>query len=182
MRVPRRLWARRAWWKRCARARRNSASASVRGGCCAPASRVPVFESERRHLSCPWTSCCCSWASLLDCARNNPQQLGKLLSYLPTPGRRFPYYIGVVGKLTSLRVMTPKTPVAGASAGSLIAACHHAGLTEKQVTPWSSSRTCSNDTVTSLGPLVEPVQSHALVLTYDHPHQSSGSHTPVKCC
>lgn len=30
--------------------------------------------------------------------------------------------------------MTPKTPVAGASAGSLIAACHHAGLTEKQVT------------------------------------------------
>ena len=72
-------------------------------------------------------------ASLLACAAKGSQQLGKQLSDLLFP-RRFPYYIGVVGKLTSLRIMTPKTPVAGASAGSLIAACHHAGLTEKQVT------------------------------------------------
>ncbi len=72
--------------------------------------------------------------------------------------RRFPYYIGVVGKLTSLRIMTPETPVAGASAGSLIAACHHAGLTEKQVTEacWVLCDDCRrNGTRGRLGKVLE---------------------------
>ena len=76
-----------------------------------------------------------SSASLLACAQKwfiAAGQAGERPAHAWT--RRFPYYIGVVGKLTSLRIMTPKTLVAGASAGSLIAACHHAGLTEKQVT------------------------------------------------
>jgi len=64
----------------------------------------------------------------------------------------------VVGKLTSLRIMTPETPVAGASAGSLIAACHHAGLTEKQVTEacWVLCDDCRrNGTRGRLGKVLE---------------------------
>ena len=92
--------------------------------------------------------------------------------------RRFPYYIGVVGKLTSLRVMTPETPVAGASAGSLIAACHHAGLTEKQVTEacWVLCDDCRrNGTRGRLGRVLERRASHGLGL-------SPGMQSCCICC
>lgn len=51
----------------------------------------------------------------------------------PPPPRRvggllFPYEIGVVAQLQELGVMTPSTQVAGASAGSLIAAVFKSGL------------------------------------------------------
>lgn len=41
----------------------------------------------------------------------------------------FPYYIGIVSSLHDLGIIQKsKTPLAGASAGSLIAACYHAGV------------------------------------------------------
>ncbi|CAL5219418.1 g1247 [Coccomyxa viridis] len=49
-------------------------------------------------------------------------------------GLLFPYYIGVVEQLEDLGVLSERTPLAGSSAGSLIAACYHSGLTAKTVT------------------------------------------------
>ena len=114
--------------------------------------------------------------------RNILQQPGKHFTYLPTPGCRFPYYIGVVGKLTSLRIMTPKTPVAGASAGSLIAACHHAGLTEKQVTRCSSSQPCNDVTAVHFAPGVKPSSSRVLGSRLNSLQRQSDPHTLWLLC
>mmetsp|Transcript_4515 Transcript_4515/g.7640 ORF Transcript_4515/g.7640 Transcript_4515/m.7640 type:complete len:271 (+) Transcript_4515:3-815(+) len=46
-------------------------------------------------------------------------------------GLLFPYYIGVASGLQGAGVLTPDTPLAGASAGCLIAACVSAGLSEE---------------------------------------------------
>jgi hypothetical protein len=43
-------------------------------------------------------------------------------------GLLFPYYVGVVKALHDLGILGPNVPVAGASAGSLIAACYKSGL------------------------------------------------------
>jgi len=43
-------------------------------------------------------------------------------------GLLFPYYLGVVSELRAMGILTDDTPVAGASAGSLIAACSKSGL------------------------------------------------------
>lgn len=44
-------------------------------------------------------------------------------------GLLFPYYIGIASALQDLGALTPgSTPLAGASAGSLIAACVHSGM------------------------------------------------------
>ncbi|KAK9841996.1 hypothetical protein WJX81_003246 [Elliptochloris bilobata] len=93
--------------------------------------------------------------SVVEALRDSSSRLGFGFS---AGGLLFPYYIGVVGKLTSLRIMTPDTPVAGASAGSLIAACHHAGLTEQQVTEacWVLCDNCRrNGTRGRLGRVLE---------------------------
>lgn len=44
-------------------------------------------------------------------------------------GLLLPYYIGVVQGLHELNIITPRTQIAGASAGSLIAAGYNAGMT-----------------------------------------------------
>lgn len=49
-------------------------------------------------------------------------------------GLLFSYYIGVVYGLHDLGIVTRETKLAGASAGSLIAACYHSGLPEDLVT------------------------------------------------
>jgi hypothetical protein len=44
-------------------------------------------------------------------------------------GLLFPYYIGIISGLDDLSITSPgKTNIAGASAGSLIAGCYHAGI------------------------------------------------------
>jgi hypothetical protein len=48
-------------------------------------------------------------------------------------GLLFPYYVGVVHQLRCLGVLTDATPVAGASAGSLIATCSKMGLSHSQL-------------------------------------------------
>ncbi|CAL8460544.1 g73 [Coccomyxa elongata] len=58
---------------------------------------------------------------------------GKLGFGFSAGGLLFPYYLGIVNTLNELNVITDATPLAGASAGSLIAACHHSGLPAQQV-------------------------------------------------
>lgn len=49
-------------------------------------------------------------------------------------GLLFPYFVGVVSSLASAGIVTPSvTPLAGASAGSLIAGCFHAGLSKDKI-------------------------------------------------
>lgn len=43
-------------------------------------------------------------------------------------GLLFPYYIGVADALTSAGIVTPKTQIAGSSAGSIVAACNASGI------------------------------------------------------
>lgn len=49
-------------------------------------------------------------------------------------GLLFPYYIGVVAALQEMRILTPDTKLAGASAGSLIVMCFRSGLSLQLVT------------------------------------------------
>jgi predicted acylesterase/phospholipase RssA len=49
-------------------------------------------------------------------------------------GLLFSYYIGVIFGLHDLGIVTRDTKLAGASAGSLIAACYHSGLPEDLIT------------------------------------------------
>ncbi|KAK9909103.1 hypothetical protein WJX75_007198 [Coccomyxa subellipsoidea] len=58
---------------------------------------------------------------------------GKLGFGFSAGGLLFPYYLGIVQTLSELNVITDATPLAGASAGSLIAACHHSGLPREQI-------------------------------------------------
>lgn len=48
-------------------------------------------------------------------------------------GWLFCYYVGVIRGLLDSKVITPNTPMAGASAGSLIAAVFHSGLPLEEV-------------------------------------------------
>ncbi|GFR44047.1 hypothetical protein Agub_g5207 [Astrephomene gubernaculifera] len=48
-------------------------------------------------------------------------------------GLLFPYFLGVALQLQALGVLRPETPVAGASAGSIIAVCCKSGLSEEQL-------------------------------------------------
>lgn len=63
-----------------------------------------------------------------DSARANPGPPSP-----PAGGLLFPYYIGAAFALQDLGLITPSTPLAGASAGSLIAACVAAGLPRDEV-------------------------------------------------
>lgn len=46
-------------------------------------------------------------------------------------GLLYPYFLGIAYELQALGILLPDTPVAGASAGSLIAACCKSGLSEE---------------------------------------------------
>ncbi len=49
-------------------------------------------------------------------------------------GLLFPFYVGLVHGLRQAGALSETTPVAGASAGSLIAACAKLGLTHDELT------------------------------------------------
>lgn len=48
-------------------------------------------------------------------------------------GLLFPYLLGVVSELEDLGIVQPDTKLAGASAGSLVVACHRSGLSNEQL-------------------------------------------------
>ncbi|PNW75545.1 hypothetical protein CHLRE_12g530950v5 [Chlamydomonas reinhardtii] len=48
-------------------------------------------------------------------------------------GLLFPYFLGISEQLQSMNVLLPETPVAGASAGSIIAVCAKSGLSEEEL-------------------------------------------------
>ncbi|KAG2496663.1 hypothetical protein HYH03_005483 [Edaphochlamys debaryana] len=48
-------------------------------------------------------------------------------------GLLFPYFLGVVSQLQAMGVLRHEVPVAGASAGSIIAVCAKSGLSEEQL-------------------------------------------------
>ncbi|GIL84316.1 hypothetical protein Vretifemale_13016 [Volvox reticuliferus] len=48
-------------------------------------------------------------------------------------GLLFPYFLGVAVQLQAMNVLRPETPVAGASAGSIVAVCTKSGLSEQQL-------------------------------------------------
>lgn len=58
---------------------------------------------------------------------------GKLSFGFSAGGMLFPYYIGALYMLQELGIVTERTKLGGASAGSLIATCFHAGLGRDQV-------------------------------------------------
>lgn len=60
-------------------------------------------------------------------------QQGNLSFGFSAGGLLFPYLIGVLYELHALGVITYGTKLGGASAGSIIAACYHAGLSRDQV-------------------------------------------------
>ena len=60
-------------------------------------------------------------------------QEGNLSFGFSAGGLLFPYLLGVLYELHALGVITSGTKLGGASAGSIIAACYHAGLSREQV-------------------------------------------------
>lgn len=73
----------------------------------------------------------------------------------------FPYYIGIISSLSDLGIIQQsKTPLAGASAGSLIAACFHAGLPAAELMDATLELAASlrkTGTFRNLGPSLETV-------------------------
>lgn len=73
----------------------------------------------------------------------------------------FPYYIGIISSLSDLGIIKQsKTPLAGASAGSLIGACFHAGLPAAQLMEATLELAASlrtTGTYRNLGPCLETV-------------------------
>mmetsp|Transcript_6088 Transcript_6088/g.17432 ORF Transcript_6088/g.17432 Transcript_6088/m.17432 type:complete len:512 (+) Transcript_6088:157-1692(+) len=59
---------------------------------------------------------------------------GELSFGFSAGGLLFSYYIGVVFALHDLGIITRETKIGGASAGSLIAACYHSGLSQELIT------------------------------------------------
>lgn len=49
-------------------------------------------------------------------------------------GLLFPYMLGVCSQLQELGILTEATPVAGASAGSIVAVCSKSGLSTQLLT------------------------------------------------
>ncbi|GBF89775.1 patatin-like phospholipase domain-containing protein [Raphidocelis subcapitata] len=75
-------------------------------------------------------------------------------------GLLFPYYIGVVQELTELGIIREGTPMAGASAGSLIVACARSGLPMSTILAacYDLADDCrANGTRFRLGPVLERV-------------------------
>ncbi|MEW5306537.1 MAG: hypothetical protein WDW36_008994 [Sanguina aurantia] len=80
-------------------------------------------------------------------------------------GLLFSYYIGIAAGLRDAGVLLPETPVAGASAGSLIAACCKSGLpTDTIVAAFDDlALDCrTHGTRLRLGPVLERVLTYAL--------------------
>eukprot|EP00892_Ulva_mutabilis_P006036 jgi/Ulvmu1/3804/UM018_0014.1 len=76
-------------------------------------------------------------------------------------GLMFPYYIGIISSLSDLGIIQQsKTPIAGASAGSLIAACFHAGLPPgslMEATLELAAALRKSGTYANLGPTLKPI-------------------------
>jgi hypothetical protein len=88
----------------------------------------------------------------------NPRHTTTRSKNKPKGGLLFPFYCGVVDELTSRGVIGPDTPLAGASAGSLIAACARSGLSMAEVLDacYVLADDCrSKGTRARLGPVLE---------------------------
>ena len=73
----------------------------------------------------------------------------------------FPYYIGIISTLSDLGIIhQSRTPLAGSSAGSLIAACFHAGISAEALmnaTLELASSLRVSGTYRHLGPSLETI-------------------------
>ena len=87
--------------------------------------------------------------------------LGRSLGFgFSAGGLLFPFYCGVVDELVQMNVIRDDTPLAGASAGSLIAACSRSGLSMATIIDacWELCADCrDNGTRFRLGPVLEGV-------------------------
>ncbi|GLC46328.1 hypothetical protein PLESTB_000999500 [Pleodorina starrii] len=80
-------------------------------------------------------------------------------------GLLFPYFLGVAVQLQAMNVLRPETPVAGASAGSIVAVCTKSGLGEQELLEafWDLAQDCRRSgTRTRLKSVLQRVLEAAL--------------------